>query len=170
MAYHRFHEVDTRIVRFFNTYGPRMRPADGRVVSNFIMQALANEPLTLYGEGMQTRSFCYVDNLVDGLMRLMESGAEVDAPVNLGNPTEITVRELAERVISLTGSRSKLVHLPLPQDDPRQRCPDISRAEAALSWRPNIPLEEGLKKTIAYFEALNSRQHRTVHQLVPQSA
>jgi dTDP-glucose 4,6-dehydratase len=151
-AYHRAHGVDTRIVRIFNTYGPRMRPHDGRVVSNFIVQALRGEPLTVYGDGSQTRSFCYVDDLIDGIVRLFEQG---DAePVNIGNPGEFTVRELAEIVRRLTGARSPVVMQPLPTDDPKQRRPDIGRARALLGWEPRIPLEDGLERTIAYF-----RQH-----------
>jgi dTDP-glucose 4,6-dehydratase len=152
MAYHRAHGLDTRIVRIFNTYGPRMRPHDGRVVSNFIVQALTGEPLTIYGDGSQTRSFCYVDDLVDGIVRLYERGA--DAPTNLGNPGEFTVLELAELVLRLTGSRSRIEHRPLPTDDPRQRSPDIARARATLGWEPGIPLEEGLRRTIPYFRDL----------------
>jgi dTDP-glucose 4,6-dehydratase len=149
MAYHRYHGVDTRIVRIFNTYGPRMRPHDGRVVSNFIVQALRGEPLTVYGDGLQTRSFCYVDDLIEGIVRLFESG-EVE-PTNLGNPEEFTVKQLAERVVSLTGSRSALVEEPLPVDDPKQRRPDISRARSTLGWEPRVGLEAGLSRTIAYF-------------------
>ena len=149
MAYHRFHGVDTRVVRIFNTYGPRMRAHDGRVVSNFIVQALHGEPLTLYGDGSQTRSFCYVDDLVDGIVRLFHS-AETD-PVNVGNPVEFTVRELAERVLRLTGSRSRIVAEPLPQDDPKVRQPDITRARTLLGWEPKVALEQGLERAIAYF-------------------
>lgn len=152
MAYHRAHGLDTRIVRIFNTYGPRMRPHDGRVVSNLIVQALTAEPLTIYGDGSQTRSFCYVDDLVDGIVRLYERGA--DAPTNLGNPGECTVLELAELVLRLTGSRSRIEHRPLPTDDPRQRSPDIARARATLGWEPRVPLEEGLRRTIPYFRDL----------------
>ena len=152
MAYHRAHRVDTRIVRIFNTYGPRMRPNDGRVVSNFIVQALRGEPLTVYGDGTQTRSFCYVDDLVEGIVRLYrDGGAE---PTNIGNPGEFTVLELAEQVIRLTGSRSAVVHKPLPTDDPRQRCPDIRRARTTLDWEPRVSLEEGLTRTIPYFRDL----------------
>jgi len=149
MAYHRAHGLDTRIVRIFNTYGPRMRPHDGRVVSNFIVQALQGEPLTIYGDGSQTRSFCYVDDLVDGIVRLYARGS--DQPTNIGNPAEFTVLELAELVLKLTGSRSRIEHRPLPTDDPRQRCPDITRAGATLGWKPAVPLEEGLRRTIPYF-------------------
>jgi len=155
MAYHRTHRVDTRIVRIFNTYGPRMRPHDGRVVSNFIVQALAGEPLTVYGHGDQTRSFCYVDDLIEGIIRLFERGAE--EPVNVGNPIEFTVRQLAERVIALTGSRSPIVERPLPTDDPKVRKPDISRAHALLGWEPKIALDEGLRRTIAYFQGLTQK-------------
>ncbi|HEX4632624.1 MAG TPA: UDP-glucuronic acid decarboxylase family protein [Gemmatimonadales bacterium] len=152
MAYHRTHKVDTRIVRIFNTYGPRMRPHDGRVVSNFIVQALAGEPLTVYGRGDQTRSFCYVEDLIEGIIRLFERGA--DEPVNIGNPNEFTVRQLAERVIALTGSKSPIVERPLPTDDPKVRKPDITRAKAQLDWEPKITLDDGLRRTIAYFQGL----------------
>ncbi|HKR55952.1 MAG TPA: UDP-glucuronic acid decarboxylase family protein [Gemmatimonadales bacterium] len=152
MAYHRYHKVDTRIIRIFNTYGPRMRPHDGRVVSNFIVQALAGEPLTVYGHGDQTRSFCYVDDLVEGIIRLFERGTE--DPVNIGNPNEFTVRQLAERVIALTGSRSTIVERPLPTDDPKVRKPDISLARSRLDWEPKIALDEGLRRTINYFQSL----------------
>ena len=149
MAYHRFHGVDTRIVRIFNTYGPRMRPRDGRVVSNFIVQALQGEPLTVYGDGGQSRSFCYVDDLVDGVVRLFEHGTA--DPTNIGNPVEFTVRQLAEEVLRQTGSASKIVQEPLPVDDPKVRQPDISRARSLLGWEPKVPLAEGLEHTIAYF-------------------
>jgi dTDP-glucose 4,6-dehydratase len=152
MAYHRYHKVDTRIIRIFNTYGPRMRPHDGRVVSNFIVQALAGEPLTVYGHGDQTRSFCYVDDLVEGIIRLFERGTE--DPVNIGNPNEFTVRQLAERVIALTGSKSTIVERPLPTDDPKVRKPDISLAKSRLNWEPKIALDEGLRRTISYFRSL----------------
>jgi dTDP-glucose 4,6-dehydratase len=149
MAYHRYHGVDTRIVRIFNTYGPRMRPHDGRVVSNFIVQALRGQPLTVYGDGRQTRSFCFVDDLIEGIVRLFERG---DAePTNLGNPEEFTVRQLADWVLSLTGSRSAVVEEPLPVDDPKQRRPDITRARSRLAWEPRVDLESGLSRTIAYF-------------------
>jgi dTDP-glucose 4,6-dehydratase len=149
MAYHRYHQLDTRIARIFNTYGPRMRPHDGRVVSNFIVQALRGEPLTVYGDGSQTRSFCYVDDLTDGIVRLFErDGAE---PTNLGNPHEFTVRQLADLVLRLTGSRSPVVTRPLPVDDPKVRQPDIGRARDALGWQPAVSLETGLERTIAYF-------------------
>jgi len=149
MAYHRYHGLDTRIVRIFNTYGPRMRVLDGRVVSNFIVQALKGEPITVYGEGAQTRSFCYVDDLVDGIVRLFERGT--NEPTNIGNPREFTVLELAKIVIRLTGSKSRIVREPLPEDDPKVRQPDIGRARAQLGWDAKVPLEEGLARTIDYF-------------------
>ena len=152
MAYHRFHHVDTRIVRIFNTYGPRMRPHDGRVVSNFIVQALQHEPITIYGDGSQTRSFCYVDDLIEGIIRLFERGGA--DPTNIGNPNEFTVRQLAERVIALTGSRSAIVQRPLPTDDPKVRQPDITQARTRLGWEPRVELDEGLRRTIAYFRAI----------------
>ncbi|CAA9483991.1 MAG: UDP-glucuronate decarboxylase [uncultured Sphingomonadaceae bacterium] len=152
--YHRQHGLRIKVARIFNTYGPRMHPDDGRVVSNFIVQALRGAPLTIYGDGSQTRSFCYVDDLVDGLMRLMDSDDTVTGPVNLGNPGEFTMRQLAELVIELTGSASRITHLPLPQDDPRQRQPDIRQAGEKLGWAPTVPLREGLERTIAYFDAL----------------
>ncbi|WP_244635568.1 UDP-glucuronic acid decarboxylase family protein [Chthonobacter albigriseus] len=152
--YRRQHKVQVKVIRIFNTYGPRMHPADGRVVSNFIMQALKNEPITLYGDGAQTRSFCYVDDLVDGMVRMMATPDEVTGPINLGNPSEFTVKELALLVKDLTGSRSEFEHKPLPQDDPRQRKPDIGQASAVLKWAPRTPLKEGLARTIAYFEDL----------------
>jgi UDP-glucuronate decarboxylase len=151
--YYRQHRLRIKVARIFNTYGPRMHPNDGRVVSNFIVQALKNKPITVFGDGNQTRSFCYVDDLVDGLVRLMESGDDMTGPVNLGNPNEFTIRQLAEKVIALTGSRSKIESRPLPADDPRQRQPDISLAGSALKWAPKTQLEDGLKKTIAYFDA-----------------
>jgi UDP-glucuronate decarboxylase len=152
--YWRQHRLRIKVARIFNTYGPRMHVNDGRVVSNFIVQALRNEPITIYGDGSQTRSFCYVDDLVDALVRLMATPEQVTGPINLGNPAEITVRQLADRVVSLTGSRSVIEHHPLPENDPKQRQPDISRAQATLGWAPTMPLDEGLKKTVAYFEAL----------------
>lgn len=152
--YQRQHGLGVRVARIFNTYGPRMHPKDGRVVSNFIVQALRNEPITLYGDGSQTRSFCYVDDLVDGLVRLMNVDGDVVGPVNLGNPHEISVRDLAETIIELTGSRSALDFRPLPADDPRQRCPDIGRASELLHWKPRVELREGLSRTIAYFDQL----------------
>jgi len=154
--YWRQHRLRIKVARIFNTYGPRMHLNDGRVVSNFIVQALRNQPITVYGDGSQTRSFCYVDDLVDALVRLMATPDEVTGPVNLGNPVEMTVRELAESVIALTGSRSVIEHRVLPVDDPKQRQPDISRAEATLGWKPSTSLDEGLKMTVAYFEALLS--------------
>ncbi|HXZ54505.1 MAG TPA: UDP-glucuronic acid decarboxylase family protein [Burkholderiales bacterium] len=152
--YYRQHKLEIKVARIFNTYGPRMLPDDGRVVSNFIVQALRGEDVTIYGEGTQTRSFCYIDDLVEGLMKLMDSGAEITGPVNLGNPVEFTMRELAEMTLKLTGSRSKLVFRPLPQDDPRQRQPDITVARSTLAWAPTVPLGEGLKRTIAYFKSM----------------
>jgi dTDP-glucose 4,6-dehydratase len=152
MAYHRAHGVDVRIVRIFNTYGPRMRPNDGRVVSNFIVQALRGEPLTVYGDGSQTRSFCYVDDEVEGIYRLFMS--DYVGPVNIGNPVEFRIRELAEMVIRMTGSESEIVERPLPQDDPKVRRPDISLARRVLGWEPRISLEEGLRRTIPYFQEL----------------
>jgi dTDP-glucose 4,6-dehydratase len=149
MAYHRYHHIDTRIVRIFNTYGPRMRARDGRVVSNFVVQALRGEPLTVYGEGQQTRSFCYVSDEVDGIYRLFMS--DHTEPTNIGNPNEFTVRQLAELVLKLTGSKSTLEKRPLPIDDPKVRQPDITKARALLGWEPKVSLEEGLKQTIAYF-------------------
>ncbi|NNM66984.1 MAG: SDR family oxidoreductase [Spirochaetales bacterium] len=149
--YYRQHHVDIKVVRIFNTYGPRMHPSDGRVVSNFIVQALKGENLTIFGEGQQTRSFCYVDDLIEGFVRLMKSREGFPGPVNIGNPGEFTMLELAEKIIKLTGSRSKLVFHPLPQDDPRQRKPDISLAQSELGWNPTIDLEEGLSRTIEYF-------------------
>ncbi len=153
--YHRQHGLRIKVARIFNTYGPRMHPNDGRVVSNFIVQALQGHDITIYGEGQQTRSFCYVDDLIEGFLRLMATDDSVTGPVNLGNPVEMTIRELAEKVIDLTGSKSKLVHKPLPQDDPTQRCPDITFAKKLLGgWQPKVQLDEGLKKTIGYFEGL----------------
>jgi UDP-glucuronate decarboxylase len=152
--YNRQHGLRIKVARIFNTYGPRMHPADGRVVSNFIMQALRNEPITLYGDGAQTRSFCFVDDLVEGFLRLMNTDDSVTGPINLGNPNEFTIRALAEMTIRLTGSRSKLDFKPLPSDDPRQRQPDICKARALLDWQPTIQLEQGLQTTIAYFDGL----------------
>ncbi len=149
--YHRQHGLEIKVARIFNTYGPRMHPADGRVVSNFIMQALRGDPITIYGAGEQTRSFCYVDDLVDGLMRLMASPADFTGPVNLGNPSEFTMRQLADKVLAMTGSKSQVTHRPLPPDDPRQRRPDISLAKSKLGWAPSVPLDEGLRPTIDYF-------------------
>ena len=152
--YHRQHGVPIKVARIFNTYGPRMHPNDGRVVSNFIIQALRGEDITLYGDGSQTRAFCYVEDLVDGLIRLMATRPDFTGPINIGNPHELAVRELAERVIGLTNSRSKIVHRALPQDDPVQRCPDIALARKVLGWEPSVPLDEGLRRTIGYFDAL----------------
>lgn len=152
--YHRQHNLSIKVARIFNTYGPRMHPNDGRVVSNFVVQALKGQDITIYGEGQQTRSFCYVDDLIDGFVRLMNSHDGFTGPVNLGNPGEFTIKELAERVIELTGSSSKLIFQPLPQDDPKQRQPDIQLARAELGWEPSIKLDDGLQKTIAYFEDL----------------
>jgi len=151
--YHRQHGLEIKVARIFNTYGPRMHPADGRVVSNFIVQALKGEPITLYGDGYQTRSFCYVDDLIDGLIRLMESPSALTGPVNLGNPAEFTMRELAELVLTETQSSSSLVTLPLPQDDPKQRRPDISVARAQLGWEPSVSLRQGLTSTVHYFRS-----------------
>lgn len=163
--YKRRHGVEIRIARIFNTYGPRMNLEDGRVVSNFIVQALRNEPITLYGDGRQTRAFCFVDDLVEGLMRLMNVTQKLDGAVNLGNPVETSMAEIAELIIELTGSRSQIVFRPLPQDDPRQRCPDISKAHELLHWRPKVPLQDGLKRTIAYFEGVLSRMHDPVRRV-----
>ncbi len=155
--YHRQHHLRIKVARIFNTYGPGMQPHDGRVVSNFIVQALKNEPITLYGDGSQTRSFCYVDDMIDGFVRLMNSADTLTGPINLGNPDEFSMRELAEQVCSLTGSRSPLEHRPLPQDDPKQRQPDISLAREHLDWQPTVALEQGLRLTIDYFEQLMRR-------------
>jgi UDP-glucuronate decarboxylase len=149
-----------KVLRIFNTYGPRMHPNDGRVVSNFIVQALNNDDITIYGDGQQTRSFCYVDDLVRGMVRLMGAADEVIGPMNCGNPNEFTILELAEKVIAMTGSRSHIVHRPLPPDDPRHRRPDISQAQELLGWQPTVTLTEGLQKTIAYFEHLLSEVGR----------
>jgi UDP-glucuronate decarboxylase len=149
--YHRQHKVDIRVARIFNTYGPRMHPNDGRVVSNFIVQALRGEDITLFGDGSQTRSFCYVDDLIEAFVRFMDLEPGVTGPVNLGNPGEFTIRELAERVLALVGGRSRLVMRPLPQDDPRQRQPDITLARRLLDWEPQVPLEQGLERTVAHF-------------------
>jgi len=152
--YYRQHKLRIKVARIFNTYGPRMHPNDGRVVSNFIIQALKNEPITIYGDGSQTRSFCYVDDQIEAFTRLMNTPDDFTGPVNLGNPTENTILELAQTIIDLVGSRSKLVHKALPCDDPRQRCPDITLAKEKLGWQPAVPLRVGLKKTIEYFDAL----------------
>jgi UDP-glucuronate decarboxylase len=152
--YRRQHNMRIKVARIFNTYGPRMHPNDGRVVSNFIVQALLGRDITVYGEGQQTRSFCYVDDLIDGLHRLMQSPDNVAGPINIGNPTEFTIRELASLVIEMVGSRSRIVHRPMPMDDPRQRRPDISKAHDLLGWAPRVPLEKGLMRTIEYFDDL----------------
>ncbi len=160
--YRRQHGLKIKVARIFNTYGPRMHPNDGRVVSNFIVQALQGKPITLYGDGRQTRSFCYVDDLVEGLIRLMATPDEVTGPVNLGNPGEFTIRQLAEQILHLTGSRSTLVNEPLPEDDPMQRQPDITLAKQLLDWQPSIALEDGLKRTIPYFQELLRKEARQV--------
>jgi UDP-glucuronate decarboxylase len=152
--YRRQHELEVKVIRIFNTYGPRMDPHDGRVISNFIVQALQGQDITIYGDGSQTRSFCYVDDLIEGMIRMMATSSSVNGPINIGNPGEYTIRELAENIIDLTGSSSKLVVRPLPQDDPRRRCPDITKAGKILDWRPTVDLREGLQKTIAYFDKL----------------
>ncbi len=157
--YYRQHRLEIKVVRIFNTYGPRMHPNDGRVVSNFIVQALKGEPITIYGDGSQTRSFCYVDDLVEGFLRFMQTPGDFTGPMNLGNPGEFSMKELAEKVIELTGSKSKLTFMPLPQDDPKQRRPDITLAKSKLDWEPKVQLADGLKKTIEYFDELL----RTVH-------
>ncbi|MDX2315000.1 MAG: SDR family oxidoreductase [Gammaproteobacteria bacterium] len=159
--YHRQHGLGIKVARIFNTYGPRMHPDDGRVVSNFIVRALRNEPIEIYGEGLQTRSFCYVDDLVDALLGLMASEPGLTGPMNLGNPNEITIQELAERVVSITGSRSSIVYKPAPQDDPIQRCPDISMAGDHLGWTPHVDLDQGLRRTVAYFETILSKSQLT---------
>ena len=150
--YFRQHQLDIKVIRIFNTYGPRMHPNDGRVVSNFIVQALRGEDITIYGNGQQTRSFCYVDDLVEAMLRMMNTEKGFTGPINLGNPAEFTIRELAEKVIGLVGSKGKIVFKPLPEDDPRQRKPDISLAKGKLDWEPKVNLEDGLKETIAYFK------------------
>jgi UDP-glucuronate decarboxylase len=161
--YYRQHALDIKVVRIFNTYGPRMDPKDGRVISSFIVQALQGDDITIFGEGNQTRSFCYVDDLIRGLIAMMETPKGVTGPINLGNPTEFTVLELARKVLDLTGSRSKIVHRPLPSDDPRQRRPDISIARKSLGWTPSVPLEQGLIKTIRYFDQLLLKGTGTLH-------
>jgi UDP-glucuronate decarboxylase len=158
--YRRQHKLEIKVMRIFNTYGPNMAPCDGRVVSNFIVQALKGEDITVCGDGTQTRSFCYIDDLVEGMLRLMESPEEFTGPVNMGNPEEFTVLDLAKKVIELTGSRSRIVFLPLPEDDPKRRRPDIGLAKRTLGWEPTVRLEEGLGKTIAYFEAMGSWEAR----------
>jgi UDP-glucuronate decarboxylase len=157
--YHRQHHLRIKVMRIFNTYGPRMHPHDGRVVSNFIVQALRGEPITIFGEGQQTRSFCYVDDLIEGMLRLMDTDDAVTGPVNIGNPNEFTIRELADIVLELTGSRSELVFLPLPENDPTQRQPDIRLARDLLGWEPAVQLREGLTSTIAYFDRLLTANH-----------
>ena len=152
--YWRQHRLPIKVVRIFNTYGPRTHPNDGRVISSFIVQALLNKDITVFGDGSHTRSFCYVDDLISGLMRMMDAPNEITGPVNLGNPAELSILEIAQTVLDLTGSRSKIVHRPLPQDDPKQRRPDISEADRVLGWRPTVPLREGLSRTIAYFEEM----------------
>jgi len=152
--YLRQHNLSVRVARIFNTYGPRMMPDDGRVVSNFIVQALKGEPITIYGDGMQTRSFCYVDDLIEGFIRLMRADDKITGPINLGNPNEFTIRQLAETILKLTGASSNLIENPLPEDDPMQRCPDISYAKEILEWQPAIELEEGLERTISYFKSV----------------
>ncbi|MEW6505981.1 MAG: GDP-mannose 4,6-dehydratase, partial [Chloroflexota bacterium] len=154
--YHRQHNLDIKVMRIFNTYGPRMHPHDGRVVSNFIVQALKGDDITIYGDGLQTRSFCYVDDLIEGMLRLMETESGFTGPVNIGNPGEFTMLELAERVLKLTGSHSKLVFKPLPSDDPRQRQPDIALAKEKLGWEPKVSLHDGLERTIHYFKTVLS--------------
>ena len=154
MAWHRYHQVDTHLVRIFNTYGPRLQASDGRVISNFMMQALRGEPLTIYGDGSQTRIFCYVSDLVDGLYRLMLS-AEV-LPVNLGNPREMTILEFAKTIEEMTGSKAGMGYHPLPEDDPKQRKPDITKARAILGWEPRVTLEDGLRETVAYFRGVHA--------------
>ena len=158
--YWRQHGLNIKVIRIFNTYGPRMHPADGRVVSNFIMQALAGEDITIYGDGSQTRSFCYATDLIDGMVRMMNSRPDFTGPVNIGNPGEFTIRELAEKVIKITGSRSSLVYQPLPEDDPLQRKPDITLAQRELGWEPTIHLEEGLGKTVEYFRSIITKDSR----------
>jgi len=161
--YRRQHRVRIKVVRIFNTYGPRMHPNDGRVVSNFIVQALRGDDITLFGDGSQTRAFCFVDDMIAGFVGMMATDDDETGPMNLGNPHEIPVRELAERVIALTGSRSRIVHRPLPQDDPLQRCPDITQARTRLGWQPSVPLEDGLRRTIAYFETLLAERGTPPH-------
>ena len=161
--YYRQHKTAIKVVRIFNTYGPRMHPNDGRVVSNFIVQALRGEDITLYGDGSQTRAFCYVDDLIEGFIRMMATGPEVTGPINIGNPHEIPVRELAERVITLTASHSRIVHRPLPMDDPLQRCPDITLAREVLGWCPTVDLETGMGRTVAYFRQMLAESEQHTH-------
>jgi len=168
--YQRQHKLKIRVARIFNTYGPRMHPNDGRVVSNFIVQALRGEPITLYGDGSQTRSFCYVDDLVEGLVRLMNVPGECPSAVNIGNPAELTIGELAHKVVDMVGSSSKIEFRPLPQDDPRQRCPDITRARELLGWEPRVNLENGLTQTIAYFDKLLSDESEDARKLIGRAA
>src|SRR5438067_13460301 len=168
--YFRQHQLKIKVARIFNTYGPRMHPNDGRVVSNFIVQALKGAPITLYGDGTQTRAFCYVDDLIEGFVRLMAADDEVTGPINLGNPVETSVAELAELIIEMTGSRSKITRRPLPVDDPVQRCPDIAQATALLAWQPVTPLKDGLARTIAYFDRLLSESGAGVCSLAPIAA
>ncbi|MGO9772172.1 MAG: UDP-glucuronic acid decarboxylase family protein [Roseiarcus sp.] len=165
--YHRQHRLAIKVMRIFNTYGPRMHPSDGRVVSNFIVQALNNEPISIYGDGSQTRSFCYVDDLVEGAIGLMRTPETFTGPVNIGNPGEFTILQLAEIVVEMTGSRSKIARQPLPQDDPRQRCPDISLAKQTLGWEPKVALRDGLARTISYFEELLSARAQSGHNQRP---
>lgn len=170
--YHRQYGVKIRVARIFNTYGPRMLPDDGRVVSNFIVQALRGDPITIYGMGQQTRSFCYVDDLIRGFRALMDAPDDVLMPVNLGNPSEFTIRQLAEMVVEMTGSRSQIVYHPLPQDDPEQRKPDISRASEQLGWQPHVALSQGLEQTVAYFDEMLSQDHAlpfSVSQAIPRA-
>jgi UDP-glucuronate decarboxylase len=157
--YRRQHRLIIKVARIFNTYGPRMHPNDGRVVSNFIVQALRGHNITIYGDGLQSRAFCYVDDMIEGLVRLMQSPDDVTGPLNIGNPEEFTMQYLAETILDLTGSHSRIVHHPLPQDDPRQRRPDIARANALLGWHPRIPLRQGLERTISYFEELLAKSN-----------
>jgi UDP-glucuronate decarboxylase len=164
--YYRQHRVRIKVVRIFNTYGPRMHPNDGRVVSNFILQALRNEDITLYGDGNQTRAFCFVDDLVEGFVRLMATGPDITGPINIGNPHEIPVRELAERIIRLTGASSSIVHRPLPEDDPLQRCPDITMAQNVLGWQPTVELDAGLARTVAYFKQMLGQSKESDLQVV----
>jgi len=162
--YARQHKLKIKVLRIFNTYGPRMQPNDGRVVSNFIVQALNNQPITIYGDGLQTRSFCFVDDLVRGMIGLMNTPDRISGPINCGNPNEFTIRDLAEKVIAMTGSRSRIVHRALPQDDPKHRRPDISQAQELLHWQPTVMLTEGLQQTISYFEKLNFRDRNRVRE------
>jgi UDP-glucuronate decarboxylase len=164
--YNRQHKLRIKVARIFNTYGPRMHPNDGRVVSNFIVQALKGEDITVYGDGLQTRAFCYVEDLIEGFVRMMASPDDVTGPINLGNPHEIPVRELAERVIDLIGARSQIVHRPLPQDDPLQRCPDIARAQQMLGWQPRVGLDEGLRETITYFDRILNKAGTMLHTAI----